>query len=117
MDESEVLTRAAEHPLFKVLETNVLRTIVRASKLVPYRPKRTILREGEQPEYVFSLLKGSVRVFHRAGESEVLLKLFRAPALFGEMEVLAERPFMEYVNTLENSELMLVPAGVFRQVV
>ena len=107
----------AAHPLFKVLDQNVLRTIVRASKLVPYRPKRTLLKEGEQPEFVFSLLRGAVRVFHRSGESEVLLKLFRAPALFGEMEVLAERPFMEYVNTLEPSELLLVPASVFRQVV
>jgi CRP-like cAMP-binding protein len=117
LNEAEILNLVAEHPLFRVLEPTVLRSIVRASKLVSYRAKRTVLREGEAPDHAFSLLKGAVRVFHRSGESEVLLKLFRAPAFFGEMEVLAERPFMEYVHTLEPSELLLIPAPLFRHVV
>ena len=54
-----------------------------------------------------------MRVYHRsANGNEVTVKLFRAPALFGEMEVLAGWPFLEYVITLEPSEIFLMPAAV-----
>jgi CRP-like cAMP-binding protein len=113
MEEPEVLSAAAVHPLLSTLDAPALRAVVRASKLVRYREKRPVLREGDPPDQAFCLLRGAVRVFHRSGESEVLLKLFRAPALFGEMEVLAVRPFMEYVTTLEPSEILHVPSAVF----
>jgi CRP-like cAMP-binding protein len=47
----------------------------------------------------------------------VLVKLFRAPALFGEMEVMAERPFLEYVMTLEYSTILQVPSDLFHKLV
>jgi CRP-like cAMP-binding protein len=118
LEESDILRIAGAHPLLKCLDVRLLQTIVRASKLVHYRAKRTILREGELPEQVFCLLNGAVRVFHRQADgSEILVKLFRAPAIFGEMEVLAEIPFIEYVTTLETSDILLVPAQYFRDLV
>src|SRR5688500_6444269 len=86
------------------------------SRVVPYRQKRTLLKESEPAEHVFFLLTGSVRVFHRSPEGvELLLKLFRAPVMFGEMEVIARRPFLEHVITLEPSTVLLIPAQVFLQ--
>lgn len=113
MDSHEIIAKAAKHPLLAVLEPDVLAAVVRASKLITFRAKRTILKEGEAPNQAFCLLSGAVRVFHRSADgNEVTVKLFRAPALFGEMEVLAGRPFMEYVTTLEVSDILLVPAAV-----
>jgi len=117
LGENEVLALVSGHPLMKVLDPNVLRTIVRASRLVKYGPKRPVLKEGEAPESAFCLLRGAVRVFHRSGDSEVLLKLFQAPAMFGEMEVISALPYMEHVITLETSEILHIPAAVFRQIV
>ena len=113
MESSEALAKAARHPLLAVLDAPVLAAVVSASKLITFRAKRTILKEGEPPLQAFCLLSGAVRVFHRNVDgNEVTLKLFKAPALFGEMEVLAGRPFMEYVTTLELSDILLVPAAV-----
>jgi CRP-like cAMP-binding protein len=115
--ENEILALVGGHSLLKVLDPAVLRSIIRASKLVKFGPKRPVLKGGEPPEHAFCLLRGAVRVFHRSGESEVLLKLFQAPAMFGEMEVISGIPFMEHVVTLESAEILHIPAAVFRQIV
>jgi CRP/FNR family transcriptional regulator, cyclic AMP receptor protein len=118
LEESDILNIAGSHPLLKCLEVRTLQQVVRSSKLVHYRAKRTILKEGERPEHIFCLLSGAVRVFHRQADgNEILVKLFRAPAIFGEMEVLAEIPFIEYVTTLESTDILLVPAQYFRDLV
>ena len=117
-DLSETIKKASQHPLLAVLDADVLTTVVRASKLTTFRAKRTFLKEGDPPQQAFCLLAGAVRVFHRSVDgNEVTVKLFRAPALFGEMEVLAGRPFMEYVTTLEASDILLVPASVILKLV
>jgi CRP-like cAMP-binding protein len=90
--------------------------VIAASRLVPYRAGRPVVKEGDPPGAVFCLLEGAVRVFHRAPDkSELLVKLFRAPALFGEMEVLVGIPMLEFVSTVERSEILQVPATVFRE--
>ncbi|MCC7386956.1 MAG: Crp/Fnr family transcriptional regulator [Deltaproteobacteria bacterium] len=118
LDTHEISARAAAHPLLALLEPRVRAAVITASKLVPYRAGRSVLREGDTADRVFALLDGAVRVFHRAGDgSELLVKLFRAPALFGEMEVLVGSCFLEHVATLEASEILQIPAVVFRRLV
>lgn len=109
---------AASHPLLALLPADVLAAVVRSSEQIAYRAKRSILKEGEAANHVFCLLDGAVRVFFRNGDgSEVTVKLFRGPALFGEMEVLARRPFIEHVTTLERSTILRIPADTFRKLV
>jgi len=113
METSEIIKRVAQHPLLAVLDADVLASVVRAGKLIHFRARRIILKEDDPPQQAFCLLSGAVRVYHRsANGNEVTVKLFRAPALFGEMEVLAGWPFLEYVITLEPSEIFLMPAAV-----
>ena len=107
----------ARHPLLRELTAPALRGLVADSTQVCLRPKRVVLREGDPPTCAYFLLSGAVRVFHRAGDAEYLLKLFRGPALFGEMEVMTRRPFLEHVVTLVPSELLTVPAETFRSLV
>jgi len=118
MDPKQIRSRLAGHPLLVDLEPNILDAVIRSSKLVHFRGKRTLLKEGDAPEQVYCLLDGAVRVYHREKDgNEVLVKLFRGPALFGEMEVIAERPFLEFVTTLEPSDILMIPAKVFRKLV
>jgi CRP/FNR family transcriptional regulator, anaerobic regulatory protein len=105
------------HPLFAVLEESARRALVQSSRSVSYRGERTILREGEEATCVYFLLSGSVRVYHKKGEIESTVKLFRAPALFGEMEVLAGKQYLVNAKTIEASEILMVPSGLFRQLV
>jgi CRP/FNR family transcriptional regulator, cyclic AMP receptor protein len=119
MEEHEALAAASAHPLLALLEPKVLESVVKNSRIVTYRLKRTIIKEGDLATHAYCLLSGAVRVYHRSqdGESEVLVKLFRAPALFGEMEVLAQRPFLEYVTTIDYSTILQIPAELFHKLV
>lgn len=114
----EVTAKASRHPLLARLDATTLAAVVRASELTTYRAKRTILSEGDAPARAYCLLSGAVRVFHRdASGREVTVKLFRAPALFGEMEVIAQVPFLEYARTLETCEVLRIPAQILRRLV
>ena len=63
---------------------------------------------------VFALLDGQVRVYLVSPEgAEVVVKLFGAPALFGEAEALGGVPYQEYVGTIGNAEILVMPVAVF----
>lgn len=103
------------HPLLAGLDGAALETLVSSGSSISQRGKRSVLKDGSTSDTVYFLLAGSVRVFHRGPKgTEVLLKLLRAPAMFGEIEVIAKRPYVEDVVTLEESQLLAVPASVFR---
>jgi CRP-like cAMP-binding protein len=114
----QIASSVSAHPLLAMLDPKLREQTVAASRIVPYRAGRAVLREGDPADRVFCLLHGAVRVFHRADDGgELLVKLFRAPALFGEMEVLVGAPFLEFVTTLEPCEIMQIPAAVFLRLV
>ena len=113
----EVTAVASTHPLFLALEEHARRALLSSSRMVSFRADRTIFREGEAAESVYFLLLGAVRLFHKSGDAEVTVEMLRAPALFGEMEVLGGRNYLAHAKTLERSEILLVPASLFRQLV
>jgi CRP-like cAMP-binding protein len=104
------------HPLLEKLDDEARKLVLKSSTLTPYRPGRLVIREGDAPR-AFCLLEGAARVFHKQGEKEVLVKLFRAPAFGGEMEVLCDRPYLVNMRTLEASLLMSLDSEVFRHLV
>jgi CRP-like cAMP-binding protein len=74
------------------------------------------LKEGEVARHVFCLVDGGVRIYHRApgGEAgEIVVKLFRAPAFFGEMEVLLGLEWLETVETVLPSEVLRISGAAF----
>jgi CRP/FNR family transcriptional regulator, cyclic AMP receptor protein len=108
----DLLAKAAEHPLLALLDERTRAQVIGAGRLVPYRSKRPVLKEGDPPDKFFVLIDGAVRVFHRSTDgTEVMVKLFRAPAIFGEMEVLVGSPFLEHVATIEPSKILHLPAA------
>src|SRR5688500_1330774 len=90
---------------------------MQSSRMITFREDRTIFRAGEAATSAYFLLTGAVRQFHRKGDVEATVKLFRAPALFGEMEVLTQQNHLENAKTLEPSEIVIAPANLFRQLV
>ena len=110
-----MLATLRSHPLLASLDDAALGTMVAAGSTLSLRPKRTFLRDGTNADTVYFLLAGAVRIYHRGAKgSEVLLKLLRAPAMFGEIEVIAKRQYVENVTTIEESQVLAVPAAVFR---
>ena len=84
------------------------------ARLVAYEAREVVLTDGDPPRHVYALTKGSVRVFHSSPTGlEVVVKIFRAPAIFGEMEALSGLPMLESVSTLEAAEIVVIPAATF----
>lgn len=104
------------HPLLGALDAKSLETVMGLSKLTAYRPKRTVVRAGEEPRFAYLLLEGTVRVFHRNDRGEELTtQLLTGPAVFNDSRVLTESTVDENVVTLERSTVLSVPAEVFRR--
>lgn len=112
LDESVFST----HPLLAKLDDEAKRLVLRSSTATRYRQGRLVIRQGDAPK-AFCLLEGAARVFHKEGEKEVLVKLFRAPAFGGEMEVLCDRAYLVNMRTLEPSLVMTLDSEVFRHLV
>jgi CRP-like cAMP-binding protein len=104
------------HPMLALLDEGTRTLVARTSRVIPCRAGRTVIKQGDAPRAV-CLLAGSARVFHQSGDREVLVKLFRAPALGGEMEVLCERPYLVNMRTLEPSRLLWFDNEVFKHLV
>lgn len=112
--EAEVIAIAKQHKLLASLSESVLTNVVRASKVVHFRPGRPVLKSGDPANHVLCLLSGAMRVFYiDESGSEVLIKLFRGPALLCEMEVLTGIAVMPNARTLQDSDILYVPANVF----
>jgi len=100
----------ADNPIFAVASPSGRERLVRASHSRTFAPGDPILREGQEASSIYALESGAVRVYHLAptGE-EVLLKLFRAPAVFGEAEALSGFPHQEHVAAIEESRVLVMP--------
>lgn len=84
-----------QHPLLAGCARAFANTVLERGRVVSFAPGEVLSREGEPAEYWF-LCAGSTRVFYRSPLGiEVTVKLFSAPAAWGEMEVLTHQPHME----------------------
>lgn len=103
-----------QNPVFAEADPAALGRLVDASRAAHYPPGAVILSDGEQADRVFALDAGRVRVYHLAptGE-EVVVKLFGAPAIFGEAEALGGYHYLENVAALEACDLLVIPVGAF----
>ena len=110
-------SRALEqNPIFSAASADSLERLVRGSRLRRYRAGQAVLTEGQPSQHIFALEQGAVRVFHMSpmGE-EVALKLFRAPAIFGEAEAFSDIPYLEHVSAVEPSQILVMsPSAVLQ---
>ncbi len=116
-DENTALdSELTAHPLMSKLDDEARALVLRTSTVTPYRAGRQVIKQGDPPR-AFCLLSGAARVFHRAGEKEVLVKLFKAPAFGGEMEVLCDRVYLVNMRTLEPARVLWLDNEVFKHLV
>lgn len=103
------------HPVFARAPTTTVESLARSARLRTVAAGTTLLSEGEEARSLFVLCQGAVRVYHRAeGGEEVSLKLFRAPAIFGEAEAFSDVAFQQNADTLEDSVLLEIPTEAAR---
>ncbi|OGQ79942.1 MAG: hypothetical protein A2289_15360 [Deltaproteobacteria bacterium RIFOXYA12_FULL_58_15] len=111
-------TGLGNFPLFFGIETEALRRIENAGEVRHYKTGDLLLKQGGPGDFVCVLTKGVVRVFinEPVSGAEILVKLFAAPAIFGEMEALGGHRMVESVAALRHSEAHVYPGGTFNSI-
>lgn len=104
------------HPFLAKLDDEARALVLRSSSITPYRGGRQVIKQGDPPK-AFCLLSGACRVYHSEDEKQLLVKLFKAPAFGGEMEVLCDRVYLVNMRTLEPSRVMWLDNEVFKHLV
>jgi CRP-like cAMP-binding protein len=100
----------AENAVFAALAEPLRERLVARSTLRTFAAGERILSDGDPGTSIYVLERGRVRVFHASpAGAEVALKIFRAPAIFGEAEALAGFRYGENVSAVEPSDVRLLP--------
>lgn len=98
------------NPIFAAAPPDALARLLAHAELRSYEKGAVVLSDGDPAAELFALVEGAVRVFHAAANGdEVVLKVFRPPAIFGESESLCGVPFIENVCALEPSRAVVFP--------
>lgn len=79
-----------------------------------YRKKEVIFHEGDEPQYVFLLNKGKVKVYktHDDGK-EYITNVYKDGDFFGHMSLFEAQPYSDSAIVLEDSEIVKVPKDDF----
>ncbi len=101
-------------PVFEGVDKWVLEGFVAQGETREFEAGYIILEEDKPANTFWVLIKGSVRIFYIGPDgTEVVVKIFGAPAVFGEMECLTDIPWLENVDAVERAVLLAVPRKVF----
>lgn len=99
-------------------------SVADAQRLAPefvvrtYPPRELVTREGEPCRGFFQLLTGRARLYRTGPEGrEQIMRLIQPGDTFGEVAVFDGGPSPATVETLEESNVVLVPANLFRLIV
>jgi hypothetical protein len=94
-------------PLFRDFSVDELVAVIHGLKLLTYKPKQIILREGDPGESLYMLTSGTVKAFRKnAKGKQVALAELSEGAFFGEGSILTGKPRTATVVAWEDCELL-----------
>ncbi|KAB7627783.1 Crp/Fnr family transcriptional regulator [Alkalilimnicola sp. S0819] len=103
-------------PPFTRLADSTLGALGRSAQTLHLRPGQFLAQAGETPRGVAILTAGTLKLaFPSATGQEKVLELLLPGRSFGQAELFANQPFPYYVEALEPSNLILIPAAAVQQ--
>lgn len=73
-----------------------------------------ILKQNDEPSFVYIIKKGKVKVYSLAPtQIKYLERIYCEYELFGELEIFADKPILNYVEALEPCEVIKIPKDTF----
>lgn len=73
-----------------------------------------ILKQNDNPSFVYIIKKGKVKVYSLAPtQVKYLEKIYCEYNLFGELELFVNKPILNYVEALEHCEAVKIPRDAF----
>jgi CRP-like cAMP-binding protein len=103
------------HWLFAGLRPESLTSLVTRSRVVRFVAGEEIFAEGDDPDGLYLIVAGAVRIQARSPAGAVLLATLGPNELFGEMGVLDGERRSGSAEALEQSTLFFVPAEAFQE--
>ncbi len=101
-------------PLFAGASEASLAGLRAGSSTHRYRAEERIIAEGDDSDVVYLLESGRVGVFYSSERGvDVLVKVFSAPAVFGEMEIFFDLPRLEYVEAFDDVTVTRITKASF----
>jgi CRP-like cAMP-binding protein len=100
------------HPIWRDASEQSVRSLCAIVQDVQLAPGRSVLTAGEPAEAIHLLVEGAVRVFYPATDesAEITVKLFWAPASFGDAESILRVQWAETVQALTPVRVLIAPA-------
>ncbi len=100
-----------ENEIFGAVEEDVVAELAARYRPRTYNAGELVFESGAVSDRLFVLLKGAVRIFHRATDGrETVVKLLGAPCVFGDVEIISGVRFLESVNALGETLIAEIPS-------
>lgn len=120
LKKSDLVTPAESHHMksLDAIPSNYfndkLRTFAAEFELRKFRKKDVIFEEGNNARYIYFLDEGKIRVF-RTNDfgKELTTRIVNAHEVFGFLDVLNSKPYSKSAQTLEDSNIRLIPIKNF----
>ncbi len=104
--------------IWSVLNQNEKRLIVENFNIQTFKKNQFIYAEGDEPEYLWCLLKGKVKKFKEGVGGRVqILRLIRPVQYFGYRAYFANEPYVSNAAAFEPSTLGAIPLTLVRQMI
>jgi len=101
-------------PLFRGLSAKTIQTIIESCESVELAAETQLIKEGQPSRNFYVLLSGTLGVFYEDEDGAgLLVKVFSAPAAFGEMELFYDLPRMECVSSFTRATVLRIPGDEF----
>jgi CRP/FNR family transcriptional regulator, cyclic AMP receptor protein len=95
-----------------------LEELANESNINEYKKRQVIYKEGNHPHYLYYILKGKVKTYktHEDGK-DLVMDLYNEGDFFGYTALLEGGSYKETAETLEETELALVPKKDFEELI
>jgi len=114
MKREDLIEHLRRNEIFANVVDDKLNRLADLAEVITFEKEQRILEEGDSSEHLFVLIQGVVGVFYSSADGvDVLVKIFGAPAVFGEMELIFGQPRQEYVECFEPCIAARLPAKAF----
>jgi CRP-like cAMP-binding protein len=104
-----------KHPIWRDASDAAVRRLCALAREVPLRANDVILKAGDPAAAIHLLVEGAARVFYPASKdaAEITVKLFWAPAAFGDAESILRSRWAETVEALTPGRVLIAPAAQY----
>lgn len=104
--------------LWNVLSPEEKRIVTDNFTIRQYRKNQIIYAEAEEPECLWCLLDGKVKMYKSGiGERIQILRLYRPVQYFGYRAYFAREPYVSTAQAFEESTLGCIPMGIVEQLI